>query len=72
MIDLLCFKVAWLDKIDRRYAWMKRVLIKFEEDFTGTFPSGWNVEENICKEFCRITRFAFQGRLFYILCKTTL
>ena len=51
------FKVAWIDKIDRRYAWMKRVLIKYEEDFTGTFPSDWCVDERICKEFCRITRW---------------
>ncbi|XP_065054602.1 vacuolar protein sorting-associated protein 53 homolog [Rhopilema esculentum] len=50
------FDVAWIDKIDRRYAWMKRVLIKYEEDFTGTFPSDWCVDERICKEFCRITR----------------
>eukprot|EP00112_Aurelia_sp_Birch-Aquarium-sp1_P023247 Seg685.3 transcript_id=Seg685.3/GoldUCD/mRNA.D3Y31 product="Vacuolar protein sorting-associated protein 53-like" protein_id=Seg685.3/GoldUCD/D3Y31 len=50
------FDVAWLDKIDRRYSWLKRLLIKFEEEFIGTFPTNWHVEENICKEFCRITR----------------
>ena len=36
---------------------MKRVLIKFEEDFVGIYLSAWCVEYNICKEFCKITRF---------------
>eukprot|EP00794_Sanderia_malayensis_P014186 gene14186-15664_t len=50
------FDVSWLDKIDRRYSWLKRLLVKFEEDFQGTFPSDWRVDERICIDFCKITR----------------
>ena len=49
-------KVAWLDKIDRRYSWLKRILIQFEEEFVGTFPPDWDVEERMCLEFCNITK----------------
>ena len=65
------FQVAWIDKVDRRYAWMKRVLIKFEEDFVGTFPSAWCVEENICKEFCKITRFVSDDVIICYYCHVT-
>lgn len=50
------FEVAWLDKIDRRYSWLKRALVKFDEDFQGTFPFEWLVEERISEEFCKITK----------------
>ncbi|GAB1599585.1 vacuolar protein sorting-associated protein 53 homolog [Argonauta hians] len=48
--------VAWLDKIDRRYAWIKRTLVSFEEKFGHIFPLDWEVSERICVEFCDITR----------------
>ncbi|XP_060584875.1 vacuolar protein sorting-associated protein 53 homolog [Ruditapes philippinarum] len=48
--------VAWLDKIDRRYAWIKRTLVDFEEKFGHLFPVDWEVSERICTEFCDITR----------------
>ncbi|VDI70663.1 vacuolar protein sorting-associated protein 53, partial [Mytilus galloprovincialis] len=48
--------VAWLDKIDRRYAWIKRTLVDFEEKFGHLFPSDWEVSERICVEFCDLTR----------------
>ncbi|CAE1299826.1 VPS53 [Acanthosepion pharaonis] len=48
--------VAWLDKIDRRYAWIKRALVEFEEKFGHIFPIEWEVSERICIEFCEITR----------------
>ncbi|XP_059139225.1 vacuolar protein sorting-associated protein 53 homolog [Physella acuta] len=47
---------AWLDKIDRRYAWIKRALVDFEEKFGHLFPPDWEVSERICVEFCHITR----------------
>uniref|UniRef100_A0A2C9JYZ0 Vacuolar protein sorting-associated protein 53 homolog n=1 Tax=Biomphalaria glabrata TaxID=6526 RepID=A0A2C9JYZ0_BIOGL len=49
-------EVAWLDKIDRRYAWIKRALVDFEEKFGHLFPPNWEVSERICVEFCHITR----------------
>ncbi|ESO97342.1 hypothetical protein LOTGIDRAFT_214182 [Lottia gigantea] len=51
-------EVAWLDKIDRRYAWIKRTLVDFEEKFGHLFPAEWEVSERICIEFCQITRKA--------------
>ncbi|XP_048777650.2 vacuolar protein sorting-associated protein 53 homolog [Ostrea edulis] len=48
-------EVAWLDKIDRRYAWIKRTLVDFEEKFGPLFPEVWEVSERICIEFCNIT-----------------
>ncbi|KAF6029073.1 VPS53 [Bugula neritina] len=48
--------VAWLDKIDRRYAWIKRTLVEFEEKHGKLFPESWEVSERICVEFCYLTR----------------
>jgi len=48
--------VSWLDKIDRRYAWMKRHIMEFEEKFHRMFPPSWEISERICVEFCEITR----------------
>ncbi|KAK3728895.1 hypothetical protein QZH41_010187, partial [Actinostola sp. cb2023] len=50
------FEVAWLDKIDRRFSWLKRALVKFDEDFAGTFPPEWHVEDRIAEEFCNTTK----------------
>ena len=47
---------AWLDKVDRRYNWLKKHLIEFEERFGPLFPPDWEMSERIAAEFCRITR----------------
>ncbi|CAK8671956.1 unnamed protein product [Clavelina lepadiformis] len=47
--------VAWLDKIDRRYAWIKRILVDFEDKLGKIFPERWEVSERIAVEFCQIT-----------------
>ncbi|GAB6030212.1 Vacuolar protein sorting-associated protein 53 [Chamberlinius hualienensis] len=47
---------AWLDKIDRRYSWLKRHLVSFEEKFGRLFPPDWEMSERIAVEFCEITR----------------
>nr|KAF6289790.1 VPS53 subunit of GARP complex [Pipistrellus kuhlii] len=49
-------KVAWLDKIDRRYAWIKRQLVDYEEKFGRMFPREWYMTERIAVEFCHVTR----------------
>ncbi|KAK6192338.1 hypothetical protein SNE40_003822 [Patella caerulea] len=59
--------VAWLDKVDRRYAWIKRTLVDFEEKFGHLFPPSWEVSERICVEFCQISRKA----LLQIMSKRT-
>ncbi|XP_055432976.1 vacuolar protein sorting-associated protein 53 homolog isoform X6 [Bubalus kerabau] len=48
--------VAWLDKIDRRYAWIKRQLVDYEEKYGRMFPREWYMAERIAVEFCHITR----------------
>jgi hypothetical protein len=47
---------AWLDKIDRRYAWIKKHLLDFEAKFGSIFPQDWEVSERIAVQFCHITR----------------
>eukprot|EP00092_Neocalanus_flemingeri_P030125 GFUD01032703.1.p1 GENE.GFUD01032703.1~~GFUD01032703.1.p1 ORF type:complete len:880 (+),score=301.05 GFUD01032703.1:157-2796(+) len=47
---------AWLDKVDRRYNWLKKHLIEFEERFGPLFPPDWEMSERIAAEFCRVTR----------------
>jgi len=47
---------AWLDKVDRRYNWLKKHLIEFEERFGPLFPPDWEMSERIAAEFCRITK----------------
>ncbi|GAB1296471.1 Vacuolar protein sorting-associated protein 53 homolog [Apodemus speciosus] len=48
--------VAWLDKIDRRYAWVKRQLVDYEEKYARMFPREWCMTERISVEFCHVTR----------------
>ncbi|XP_034883507.1 vacuolar protein sorting-associated protein 53 homolog isoform X3 [Mirounga leonina] len=48
--------VAWLDKIDRRYAWIKRQLVDYEEKYGRMFPREWYMTERIAVEFCHVTR----------------
>jgi hypothetical protein len=48
--------IAWLDKIDKRYAWLKRHLLDFEEKYGNIFPQNWEVSERITVQFCTITR----------------
>ncbi|XP_065166273.1 vacuolar protein sorting-associated protein 53 homolog [Atheta coriaria] len=47
---------AWLDKIDKRYAWLKRHLLEFEERLGTMFPQNWEVSERIAVQFCNHTR----------------
>ncbi|KAH0511405.1 Vacuolar protein sorting-associated protein 53-like protein [Microtus ochrogaster] len=49
-------EIAWLDKIDRRYAWVKRQLVDYEEKYGRMFPREWHMMERISVEFCHVTR----------------
>lgn len=48
--------IAWLDKVDKRFAWLKKHLITFEEKIGFLFPPSWEVSELIAVEFCKFTR----------------
>ena len=45
-----------MDKIDRRYSWIKKQLGDFEEKFNKIFPLHWDMSERMAFEFCEITR----------------
>uniref|UniRef100_T1IEK0 Vacuolar protein sorting-associated protein 53 homolog n=1 Tax=Rhodnius prolixus TaxID=13249 RepID=T1IEK0_RHOPR len=47
---------AWLDKLDRRFAWFKKHLLQCEDKFGAMFPAHWEVSERITVEFCHITK----------------
>lgn len=48
--------IAWLDKIDRRYTWIKKHLMDFEQKFGHIFPADWETSERIAVDFCHVTR----------------
>ena len=47
---------AWLDKIDRRFSWVKKTITDFEQKFNHIFPAHWMVGKAICVEFSKITK----------------
>jgi hypothetical protein len=47
---------AWLDKVERRYSWLKKHLIEFEDKFGPMFPPDWELSERIAVRFCAVTR----------------
>lgn len=46
---------AWLTHIERRYAWLKKHLLTFEDTLGNIFPYQWALSENIARQFCKIT-----------------
>uniref|UniRef100_A0A5K3FP21 Vps53_N domain-containing protein n=1 Tax=Mesocestoides corti TaxID=53468 RepID=A0A5K3FP21_MESCO len=48
--------IAWLDKIDHRYAWLRTNVTPLERKIRTLFPQDWLVLERLIIEFCRITR----------------
>lgn len=47
---------AWIAKIDKRFAWLKRHLLDFENRLGKVFPIDWEVSERIAIQFCLLTR----------------
>ncbi|VVD01418.1 unnamed protein product [Leptidea sinapis] len=47
---------AWLAHIERRYAWLKKHLLSFEETLGAVFPPHWRLSERIAYQFCKVTR----------------
>ncbi|CAI5458966.1 unnamed protein product [Closterium sp. Yama58-4] len=54
--------VARMDKVERRYGWVKRQL-KLNEDVWRIFPPAWHVQRRLCAHFCRITRAQLKEQL---------
>ncbi|CAI5958970.1 unnamed protein product, partial [Closterium sp. NIES-64] len=54
--------VARMDKVERRYVWVKRQM-KLNEDVWRIFPPAWHVQRLLCSHFCRITRAQLKEQL---------
>ena len=48
---------AWLDKVDRRYSWLKRTLVNYQDESMSIFPPEWGIPERMCVRFCNMTRY---------------
>ena len=46
-------------QVDRRYSWMKRTLLKYEEESSAIFPHEWSMPERLCVEFCHMTKYVY-------------
>ncbi|KAI3060571.1 hypothetical protein CBS147352_36 [Aspergillus niger] len=53
-----------LDNISRRYAWFRRILKNYDEEYAPIFPASWRVNEILANIFCEGTREDFKGILF--------
>lgn len=45
-----------LDNVDKRYFWLKKNLLIFEEKYGFLFPPQWQMSERMAQEFCNKTR----------------
>ncbi|RAH70684.1 putative GARP complex subunit Vps53 [Aspergillus aculeatinus CBS 121060] len=52
-----------LDNISRRYAWFRRILKIYDEEYAPIFPASWKVNETLTNIFCEGTRDDFKGIL---------
>ncbi|KAJ3393548.1 Vacuolar protein sorting-associated protein 53 [Entophlyctis sp. JEL0112] len=49
-------EVGSLDAVNRRYAWLKRLLKLHDDEHAQIFPPHWKVAENLCERFCADTK----------------
>ncbi|KAJ3083889.1 Vacuolar protein sorting-associated protein 53 [Rhizoclosmatium hyalinum] len=49
-------EIASLDAVNRRYAWLKRLLKTHDDEHSPVFPPHWKVAENLCERFCADTK----------------
>lgn len=45
---------AWVSHVERRYAWLKKHLLRFEDSLALTFPPSWRLSERIALRFCKV------------------
>ncbi|KAL6064374.1 Vacuolar protein sorting-associated protein 53 [Balamuthia mandrillaris] len=45
-----------LEYTERRFEWLWQELQYYDQQFARIFPLGWNMDQVICQQFCRITR----------------
>lgn len=56
-------EASWLDKVDRRYAWLKRLLLNISTNCQDIFPPLWGVPERIAINFCSQTKSALSSMM---------
>jgi hypothetical protein len=49
-------KKSSLDQVSKRYNWMRKLLQKYEQQFSDVFPDEWCVRQELAVEFCLATR----------------
>lgn len=49
-------QMSSLNGVDKRYAWLKKHLLEFEEKYGFLFPPPWQMSERMAVKFCRMTR----------------
>lgn len=49
-------KYSNLESLDKRFAFLKRLLRASEKQFSSVFPSNWQLQRHFYAEFCRRTR----------------
>ncbi|XP_060808723.1 vacuolar protein sorting-associated protein 53 homolog isoform X2 [Amyelois transitella] len=49
-------EVAWVSHIEKRFTWLKKHLLAFEDSLGNMFPPHWKVSEKIAMQFCKTTR----------------
>ncbi|XP_039748041.1 uncharacterized protein LOC120625145 [Pararge aegeria] len=54
---------AWISFVERRYAWLKKYLLRFEESLAAIFPASWRLSERLAHRFCKTTRAALAGAM---------
>jgi len=52
-----------LRQTDRRYAWLRRTLREYEEQFGNIFPKPWGVPAVLSRDFCLLTKDHLRGVL---------
>lgn len=45
-----------LNGVDKRFSWLKKHLLEFEEKFGYLFPPPWHMSERMAVEFCSLTK----------------
>jgi len=45
-----------LEKAERRYGELRKILQLYHEQYEQIFPMEWGVPQKICEDFCRVTR----------------
>lgn len=48
-------QMSSLNAVDKRYAWLKKHLLEFEEKYGFLFPPPWQMSERMATEFCKRT-----------------